>query len=112
MKSLDDLKRNVALKLIHGGSVNVNVSVSVGASDIDRRVKVERTYSFNGGRASEEAFYEVDDDTSKSGLMDDAVGNLQSCFNSKHYDFEVDENIVKISPREGVSVVDRLFSVR
>ena len=111
MKTLDDLGINVAMKLNYEEHVKVFVQVH-STKYSNGNIFANRKYIFDGDIYSERerACYERDDDTSESNLINDAVGNLQSCFNSQHYNFKVNGNEVEISPKEGVSIAERIIS--
>ncbi len=111
MLNLDNLNTTIRTRLINEEYVRVSVHVFPekdfnGNTFVDRKYILDRVVYSEG----EKARYERDDDISKDGLTNDAVSNLKSCFNPLHYDFKVDRNAVEISPREGVSIAERIIS--
>lgn len=108
MNNLDDLRKDVEIGLILEEYLEVSVQVfstkdSNGDTLVDRRYILGKVIYRDG-----EARYERGDDSSESDLISGAVDNLELCFNPEHYDIKTNENIVRISLKEGVTFARRL----
>ncbi len=106
MKTLNDLVRDVAIRLAIEKSIGVVLSISSNETPIG--IRVTRKYAFGGAVYTDKGVYDLDEDVSPEALLGDARNNLRECLGPSHYGIDFEDDKAVIYPLEGVSLSERL----